>query len=335
MKNWVELGKQFERFNEEITQIWIDDGFTVDQARKWLEIKRNKYWNFDYQSSYFIIWLINEKKININDYKELNNNQKVNLNDEFRSYCLEKNLFSCNWCQKYLKKSSMFYIIVEFWKPINFCSPNCQTKWNNENVAQNYLDHYYPQNGICIEKKDIENFGKIRSQITQLYLSGWEFQNKKWMSPWNQLIGTLNLSDFINLESLNCSNNLLTEIILPINEKLTVLNCTNNSLTSLNLFNNNQIREIDLSNNNLTNFPYQLLNCETLSNINIGDNNLEETNLEIFSKLINLEYLSIGNNFGYAEIGKFNQFFGSLRYLQNCNKLQTLYIYNTGIDTGL
>jgi len=61
----------------------------------------------------------------------------------------------------------------------------------------------------------------------------------------------LNLSDFVNLENLNCLNNLLTDI----------------DLTSLNP---EKMKIIDLSNNNLS-----------------------ERDLTCFSKLVNLERLSL------------------------------------------
>jgi Leucine-rich repeat (LRR) protein len=50
------------------------------------------------------------------------------------------------------------------------------------------------------------------------------------------LEGELDLSDFINLEELSCSNNYLTQIIYPANpEKITKLDIENNNINSSDL----------------------------------------------------------------------------------------------------
>ena len=60
--------------------------------------------------------------------------------------------------------------------------------------ANQYLDHLYPSNGTCLQDHEqnpfveINNYGKKRSEITYLYLVKQE------------LTGSLDLSDFINLE---------------------------------------------------------------------------------------------------------------------------------------
>ena len=62
--------------------------------------------------------------------------------------------------------------------------------------AQTWLDQNYPKNGVCRRgSKDI-NKGKTRREITALF-----FENQN-------LTGSLDLSDFVNLEILFiCENN--------------------------------------------------------------------------------------------------------------------------------
>ncbi|KLL03087.1 MAG: hypothetical protein MRECE_18c016 [Mycoplasmataceae bacterium CE_OT135] len=116
--------------------------------------------------------------------------------------------------------------------------------------------------------------------------------------------GNLDLSDFINLEELNCGSNKLTTLNLTNCQQLKILNCEYNKLTDLKLPSSTEQLTwwLSISNNNLS-----------------GD-------LSIFSHLVNLKVLWIDNN---------NHFTGSLKSLQNLTKLEILSISNTDIDSGL
>src|SRR5205809_4909499 len=65
------------------------------------------------------------------------------------------------------------------------------------------------------------------------------------------------------------------------------------------------------------------------------NNNLNPSNLTIFSQFSNLEHLLIGNS-GKNKInqGIYNHFHGSLEPLKDLNKLDYLSISNTDIDSG-
>ena len=120
--------------------------------------------------------------------------------------------------------------------------------------AQTWLDENYPKNGVCQRATDDKkvsmdeeggwnNYGKTRTEITKL-----DFSLKN-------LEGELDLSDFINLEKLNCSFNQLTNLGLSKCFQLTELNCRGNLLTSLTLPTNpTNLKELNLSDNN---FPAQ------------------------------------------------------------------------------
>lgn len=77
------------------------------------------------------------------------------------------------------------------------------------------------------------------------------------------------IQDFAALETLNCSTNLLTNLDLSSNKKLTVLNCSANQLTNLNSVENSLLTDLNCSSNLITaldltaNKKLTVLNCST------------------------------------------------------------------------
>jgi len=118
------------------------------------------------------------------------------------------------------------------------------------------------------------------------------------------LKGCLNLGDFINLEELYCNNNSLEKLIINGCNKLKILDCSNNLLTS---------------------FDFNSLNSKTLTIFNISKNELQPQDLTFFQSFTSLKVLIISNN----------PFFGSLKPLQNCYRLERLEISDTRLDSGL
>jgi Heterokaryon incompatibility protein (HET) len=90
------------------------------------------------------------------------------------------------------------------------------SKKTNEQDAQKWLDKNYPTNGTCANSEDKENKGKKRENIVNLNISS------------ENLIGELDLSDFVNLKELICSNNQLTKLDLTNCKELTKLDCSKN-----------------------------------------------------------------------------------------------------------
>lgn len=123
-------------------------------------------------------------------------------------------------------------------------------------------------------------------------------------------IGDLNLSQFPNLKRLE----------LPVR-------CLSTPLTSLNLNNCANLEEIILQENKLNslNFLNSLPNPEKLKELCINNNNLPKSDLTIFSKFTNLQYLNISDN----------NFTGSLQPLKDLNNLEYLNFKNTEIKEGL
>ncbi|RHZ35216.1 hypothetical protein [endosymbiont GvMRE of Glomus versiforme] len=155
--------------------------------------------------------------------------------------------------------------------------------------TQEYLDQQCPK--------------EIRGKI-----SGLEINDKN-------LEGHLDLSEFVNLKKLNCSENKLTSINLSNNERIEFVDCSDNLLT-----------DIDLSHQN----------PENLQGIIIQNNNLSPRDLSIFSRFVRLENLFVGNDDEEkSEQNIYNRFHGSLEYLKGLKRLVRLDINGTDINSGL
>jgi Leucine-rich repeat (LRR) protein len=76
--------------------------------------------------------------------------------------------------------------------------------------------------------------------------------------------------------------------------------------------------------------------AKQLTYLDIRNNNFPEQNLSLFSHLVNLEELRIGNdNQVKIRQGIYNRFYGSLEPLKDLTKLNELNIDNTDIDSGV
>ncbi|RIA83273.1 hypothetical protein C1645_861119 [Glomus cerebriforme] len=131
--------------------------------------------------------------------------------------------------------------------------------------AQEWLDQNYPK--------------EIRKEIKQLNISKKDLEEK------------LDLSDFIELQKLNCSHNCLTNLNISQCKKLKDLRCDFNKLTRLDIENLKELEKIDCNDNCITDFDHSSLNPDKLTYLNITDNNFPKQDLSIFSKFLNLETL--------------------------------------------
>jgi len=177
--------------------------------------------------------------------------------------------------------------------------------------VQQWLEKNYPKNGTCVRKKynwkgeeegSHLDFGKIRSEVTELNVGGENLEGT---------LDLLDLNDFINLEKLDCFWN---------------------RLTSLDLTNCGRLKEVYCSNNQLTNLSLPK-DGSSLTKLHCRSNNLPISNLSIFSSFTNLEVLGIGNDDEEKiKQGIYNHFTGSLDYLSGIEELKFLDISNTDID---
>ncbi|EXX54862.1 hypothetical protein RirG_230650 [Rhizophagus irregularis DAOM 197198w] len=183
-------------------------------------------------------------------------------------------------------------------------------KENNKINAQKYINQKYPTE----EEKEKENRLIINNK---------------------NLEGHLDLSEFVNLEKLNCSNNQLISLDIRKNMRLTDLDCSQNKLTNLDLTNSSNITYIRANYNQLIDIRLPIVNKEKLEYINLLDNSLSQ-NLNCFGCFVNLKQLFIGNTDEYRiQQDIFNRFHGNLKPLKSLNKLESLNINNTDIDSGI
>lgn len=148
--------------------------------------------------------------------------------------------------------------------------------------------------------------------------------------------GSLDLSDFVNLESLSCQSNHLTKLNIINCRNLIELNCSWNELTNLDI-NSVCLQVLDCSYNFLTELEWEKFNPETLKSLSIEGNNFFPSDLSVFSRFINLKGLWIGDYYDEKKIQQdiYNKFYGSLEPLRNLNNLEHLNINNTDVDSGL
>jgi len=106
-----------------------------------------------------------------------------------------------------------------------------------------------------------------------------------------------------------------------------------NKLTTLEFINCPQLWKIYSSNNNLSQLPSGL-DPKVLKILDISDNNISLTDLSVFSQLVNLKGLWIGNSQRRIKQGIHNRFTGSLKPLRSLDRLKQLDIANTNITTG-
>lgn len=108
----------------------------------------------------------------------------------------------------------------------------------------------------------------------------------------------------------------LTKISISGCPNLGVLICVNNDLTSAE-------------------FLKQLPSPKKLRILSIYNNKIQSTNIEVFSRFVNLMALKIGTQQKALKDGKHNKFYGSLKSYQNLTKLTSICIEATDINEGL
>ena len=137
------------------------------------------------------------------------------------------------------------------------------------------------------------------------------------------LQGSLDLSDFVNLNYLNCYNNELTSLNLSSCIKLEAIECHKNQLTNLDLSDCSSLTRLNCYDNKLTNLALPK-DANSLKGLSSYNNNLHQ-DLTFLKGAVNLEGLCLRNN----------NFTGSLKHLRRMEKLWILDINDTDIDSGL
>ena len=140
-----------------------------------------------------------------------------------------------------------------------------------------------------------------------------------------QLTSLEGLDCFVNLTSLDCSQNQLTEIDCSRFSKLTDFNCSNNSLTALDLTNLTELEFLYCSNNNLSNLDVS--NNPKLKKLDCNGNSLPTLDI---STLTELTYLDCSGCFNTQSRSSFTN--GTID-LSNHPNLEYLYCGNNNLQT--
>lgn len=189
---------------------------------------------------------------------------------------------------------------------------------------QEYLNQTYPTKQekervgtICFTDISPKRMEKIAENRTH----GWFTAYLKKEQQKEIEGGELDLSEFVNLAEVRIDGNYLktplTKLKFSTSARwLELLICINNNLTSIDF---------------LENLP----NPNLMKILNIYNNNIQPTDIEIFSKFANLTCLKIGTEKEAFQNGKHNKFYGSLKSYQNLTKLERICIEATDVDRGL
>lgn len=196
-------------------------------------------------------------------------------------------------------------------------------------TLQEYLDQKYPTK----EEKE-----KVKS------IDFWEV-NIEWRRKGaveKLKGGELDLKNFANIEKVDIRGERdlkipLTKLCVDGCSKIVEIDCNNNDLTFIDLSHCTDLTKMHFSGNKLTslNFLNDLPNPEKLVELNIYNNNIQPTDIAIFSRFINLRILRIGTMEEGLKNGKWNKFYGSLKAYQNLTKLESICIEATDVDEGL
>ena len=148
-------------------------------------------------------------------------------------------------------------------------------------VCQDMEDNSFKN--FCLNAYDMNRDGRLSleeaSQVTKMDIRR------------NGITSLLGIEFFVNLTSLDCGNNKLTNLDVSKNSKLVELSCYNNQLTSLDVNRNTKLEKLDCRYNELTNLD---VNRNTkLEKLDCSYNKL--TNLDV-SKNSELVELSCNKN---------------------------------------
>lgn len=194
----------------------------------------------------------------------------------------------------------------------------------------------------------IYNFSNLTHPIGQDLTLPLTIQKVEWEDrAWGKVLkitfaeninyGNIDLQILVNLKQVDCNHNNLTDLGLAGCESLEVLDCSNNQLINLNLANCLQLIELKCENNLLVDWSF-LTGWEgsNLKELNLSDNNFPEGDLVPLKKLVKMKKLYLGSyDEERIQKGIYNRFTGSLKPLEDMNKLEELNIGNTDIDSGL
>ncbi|MCE8163174.1 MAG: protein kinase [Candidatus Moeniiplasma glomeromycotorum] len=303
----------FEEFTKEITQEWIELGFSKEKYEEWLDI------GLKVEDNSYCTWLREQYR----EYLKKQNKTK-NLAQEWLDKMYPKE--ERRWVEEiYLSETSLegeldlgnftyewLKVYISSYLDENKLEIKGKNKWIEITKlvqAQEYMNQQYP-----VKEK--------RKEVTELNING------------QKLEGDLDLSDFFELRELYSFDNKLTSLNLSNCLQLEKITCSYNRLTNLDVINCLNLTLLSCENNLLNNVTLPI-NSINLKKLNLRDNNFSVQDLSFLVPYINLEELRLGNDYWYKrEINRsiYNKFTGSLDYLSSMKQLKILDISDTDIS---
>ena len=186
-------------------------------------------------------------------------------------------------------------------------------------VCQDMEDNSFKN--FCLNAYDMNRDGRLSleeaSQVTKMDIRR------------NGITSLLGIEFFVNLTSLDCGNNKLTNLDVSKNSKLVELSCYNNQLTSLDVNRNTKLEKLDCRYNELTNLDVSK-NSE-LVELSCNKNQLRSLNVSGNTALKNLNCednqitsIDVSRNSELVELSCYNNQLRSLDVSRNI-KLKKLY----------
>ncbi|CAH1757576.1 12395_t:CDS:2 [Entrophospora sp. SA101] len=309
--SWQEYGVPFLDFTEELTQEWIDKGFSKESCKEWLNIGIQSGDNLSNKNL--------EGDLDLVDFRSL---QEINITGNPQ-------------LGKIINKKTYTTIKI---KAQEWLEKNYPTKEEKKINSEHKITTFTPLNveGELI----INNFSQLEEVIifNQNNLTKFQINNcpnlTKLTCRDGYALTYFETRDCPSLENISCFYSQLTKLNFDRLEKLTELNFYANRLTDLNLHGFPNLKVLSCSGNLLT--KLDLSQNSKLEKLDIRDNNFSAQDLSFLVHLVNLEVLGLGNDDEERmQQGVYNRFYSSLEPLRDLNKLELLHINNTNIDSGL
>ena len=190
-------------------------------------------------------------------------------------------------------------------------------------TLQEYLNNKYP-----IESRHLITEIDIKEVYEELKQKYWDWRSRKLIEK-----GALDLTQFTGLRKADIRNSCLTELIVN-NYCLEELNVSGNPGLSLKIGFVPKKLNCCAINLKSAGFLNQISNPENLEALDISCNDIQPTDISIFSRFINLKVLKTGSRSNKVSENR-NRFYGSLKAFQNLTKLEMVCIEATDVDSGL